>query len=76
MVEAVPNHGPGHNAAGAAAKGLDEPGQPLLKEIAALGVTVTQLSPAERDAFVDNLLHPNGAEGIDAFFEKREPRYR
>ena len=35
-----------------ARKGLDEPGQPLLKEIAALGVTVTQLSPAERDAFV------------------------
>ena len=35
-----------------ARKGLDEPGQPLLKEIAALGVSVTQLSPAERDAFV------------------------
>lgn len=34
------------------ARALDEPGQPLLKEIAALGVTVTQLSPAERDAFV------------------------
>ena len=35
-----------------ARKGLVEPGQPLLKEIAGLGVTVTQLSPAERDAFV------------------------
>ena len=35
-----------------ARKGLNEPGQPLLKEIAALGVTVTQLSPAEREAFV------------------------
>lgn len=35
-----------------ARKGLDEPGQPLLKEIAALGVTITQLTPAERDAFV------------------------
>lgn len=35
-----------------ARKGLIEPGQPLLKEIAALGVTVTQLTPAERDAFV------------------------
>ncbi len=35
-----------------ARKGLVEPGQPLLKEITGLGVTVTQLSPAERDAFV------------------------
>ncbi|HOW47385.1 MAG TPA: DctP family TRAP transporter solute-binding subunit [Rubrivivax sp.] len=35
-----------------ARKGLDEPGKPLLKEIAALGVTVTELTPAEREAFV------------------------
>lgn len=35
-----------------ARKGLVEPGQPLLKEIAALGVTVTQLTPAGRAAFV------------------------
>ena len=35
-----------------ARKGMIEPGQPLLKDIAALGVTVTQLSPAEREAFV------------------------
>ncbi len=35
-----------------ARKGLNEPGQPLLKDIAALGVTVTQLTPQERDAFV------------------------
>ena len=35
-----------------ARKGLAEPGQPLLKDIEALGVTVTKLSPAERDAFV------------------------
>ncbi len=33
-------------------KGLVEPGQPLLKEIAGQGVSVTQLTPAERDAFV------------------------
>lgn len=38
--------------------------------------SLPQQLDAERDAFVDNLLHPNGAEGIDAFFEKREPRYR
>lgn len=35
-----------------ARKGLAEPGQPLLKEIEALGVTVTKLSPAERESFV------------------------
>jgi TRAP-type transport system periplasmic protein len=35
-----------------ARKGLVEPGKPLLKEVAALGVTVTDLTPAERDAFV------------------------
>lgn len=35
-----------------ARKGLVEPGQPLLKDIAGLGVTVTQLSPVEREAFV------------------------
>lgn len=35
-----------------ARKGMVEPGQPLLKEVASSGVTVTHLSPAERDAFV------------------------
>ncbi len=35
-----------------ARKGLVEADKPLLKEIAGLGVTVTQLSPAEREAFV------------------------
>lgn len=35
-----------------ARKGLAEAAQPLLAEIAALGVTVTQLSAAERQAFV------------------------
>lgn len=35
-----------------ARKGLVEADKPLLKEIAGFGVTVTQLSPAERDAFV------------------------
>ena len=35
-----------------ARKGLAEPGQPLLKEIAALGVTITELTPTERAAFV------------------------
>jgi tripartite ATP-independent transporter DctP family solute receptor len=35
-----------------ARKGLVEADKPLLKEIAAVGVTITQLSPAEREAFV------------------------
>ncbi len=35
-----------------ARKGLAEPGQPLLKQIAALGVTVTQPTQPEREAFV------------------------
>jgi tripartite ATP-independent transporter DctP family solute receptor len=35
-----------------ARKGLVEADKPVLKDIAAMGVTVTQLSPAEREAFV------------------------
>ena len=35
-----------------ARKGLSEADRPLLKEVANLGVTVTQLTPAERAAFV------------------------
>lgn len=35
-----------------ARKGMVEADKPLLKELAGLGVTVTQLSPAEREAFV------------------------
>ena len=30
----------------------------------------------ERDHFVDNLHHANGAEGIDSFLTKRKPQYR
>ena len=35
-----------------ARKGLTEADKPLLKDIAGMGVTVTNLTPAERDAFV------------------------
>ncbi|MGP1616041.1 MAG: TRAP transporter substrate-binding protein DctP, partial [Pollutimonas bauzanensis] len=35
-----------------ARKGLVEEGKPLLKEVAGLGVTVTELTPAERAVFV------------------------
>nr|MBA3624728.1 enoyl-CoA hydratase [Methylibium sp.] len=30
---------------------------------------------AESTHFVDNLFHANGAEGLQAFFEKRTPRF-
>ena len=35
-----------------ARKGLDEPGQPLLREIEGMGVRVTRLSPQERNEFI------------------------
>lgn len=34
-------------------KGLVEPGQPLVRELEGLGVTVTQLSADERKAFIE-----------------------
>ncbi|MEO7338098.1 MAG: enoyl-CoA hydratase family protein [Caldimonas sp.] len=37
--------------------------------------TLPQQLAAERDHFVDNLFHANGAEGLQAFFEKRAPRF-
>jgi len=42
----------GKEQIGLARKGMVEPGQPLLKEVEGAGVTVTHLSPAEREAFV------------------------
>ena len=36
-----------------ARKGLVEPGKPLLKDIAGMGVTVTQPTPEQREAFVE-----------------------
>ncbi len=36
-----------------ARKGLDEPGQPLLKEIEGMGVKVARLTPAERNEFIN-----------------------
>jgi len=38
--------------------------------------TLSQQLARERDHFVRNLHHANGGEGIDAFLEKRKPRYR
>lgn len=46
----------------------------LLQQAAAAELT-DQLE-AERDHFIENLFHPNAAEGLHAFFEKRPPRFR
>jgi enoyl-CoA hydratase/carnithine racemase len=37
--------------------------------------TLHQQLAAERDHFVDNLFDANGGEGLQAFFEKRPPRF-
>ena len=42
----------------------------------ASGRTLHQHLAAERDHFLDNLFHQNGSEGLQAFFEKRAPRFR
>jgi len=47
----------------------------LLQQAAAGGSLKDQLA-AERDHFVVNLFHDNGAEGLNAFLEKRAPRFR
>ncbi len=49
-------------------------GKALLREAA--GRTLTQQLDAERDHFVENLFHANGAEGLNAFLEKRAPTFR
>ena len=46
----------------------------LLNE--APGNTMSQQLASERDHFLHNLHHANGGEGIDAFLQKRKPRYR
>lgn len=40
------------------------------------GQTLNQHLSRERDHFMRNFLHANGAEGIAAFVEKRKPHYR
>jgi enoyl-CoA hydratase/carnithine racemase len=41
----------------------------------ATGRTLAQQLDAERDQFVENLFHANGAEGLNAFLEKRPPKF-
>lgn len=42
----------------------------------ASGRSLHEQLAAERDHFLDNLFHANGAEGLRAFFEKRTARFR
>ena len=39
------------------------------------GQSFSQQLRAERDQFVDALFHDNGAEGLQAFFDRRAPRF-
>jgi len=49
-------------------------GKELLQQAATRDLT--QQLAAERDHFVENLFHPNAGEGLQAFFDKREPRFK
>ncbi len=48
------------------------------KELAQAASTndLSQHLAAERDHFIDNLFHANAGEGLQAFFDKRAPRFR
>lgn len=48
-------------------------GKELIQQ--ASGRSLSQQLDAERDHFVENLFHANGAEGLNAFLEKRAPRF-
>lgn len=49
-------------------------GKELLQQ--APTATLTQQLEAERTQFIENLFHPNAGEGLQAFFDKRAPRFR
>ena len=42
----------------------------------AIGRTLVAQLTLERDHLLENLFHPNGGEGLQAFIEKRAPRFR
>ncbi|MES3012151.1 MAG: hypothetical protein V4750_00270 [Pseudomonadota bacterium] len=48
-------------------------GKELVRE--ATDRTLSAQLDAERDHFVENLFHANGAEGLNAFLEKRAPTF-
>jgi enoyl-CoA hydratase/carnithine racemase len=46
----------------------------LLQQASLAGLA--QQLESERNHFIENLFHPNAGEGLQAFFEKRAPRFR
>ena len=42
----------------------------------ACGAGLARQLEAERDQFIENLFHPNAGEGLQAFFDKRAPRFK
>ncbi len=46
----------------------------LVNQAATQGLT--QQLDAERNHFIDSLFHPNAGEGLQAFFDKRAPKFR
>lgn len=49
-------------------------GKELLQE--SVTATLTQQLESERNHFIENLFHDNAGEGLQAFFDKRDPRFR
>ena len=43
---------------------------------AAASASLAQQLESERDHFIENLFHPNAGEGLQAFFDKRPPRFK
>ena len=81
LVNRVTNAGATLVEAMALAEGLNARAPNALASIkelinAAPGNALSQQMERERDHFVSNLHHVNGGEGIDAFLERRIPRYR
>ncbi len=61
---ARPRSTPASRRSRSRARASPRPTTAMFKEVAALGVTVTRLSPAEKDAFVQG--HPPGLRQVDA----------